>query len=426
MPDQRSPDDLSAEPVPLKRNLDFLAFLACRAGYVVGSHSFSVAIGWHVYKISGDPYDLGLIGLAQFAPALALFLVAGMVADRFDRRRILLVCAGVHICVVATIAALFTLGLQSVPAILAVLVVQGAARSFFHTSAQAILPNLVTPEQFPRAVAFASATYKAAVLAGPALGGLLIAWTDQHVYYYILIFYAATALGAALIRHRLRVEAPTPVTLETVTGGFRYVWNNKIVLGAMSIDLIAVLFGGVMGLLPVFAKDILHVGPDGLGIMRAMPGAGALVVGIVLTQITRPRHMGPALFLSVAVFGASVILFSQSTVFWLSLVALALYGGADMISVFVRQTLVQLSTPDTMRGRVSALNSVSINASNELGDFRAGITAGAIGSAPAVLVGGVVTVAVAVAWWRLFPSIDRIDRLDQLNAAAAPQQKGRP
>ena len=426
MSDQLFPKVGPAEPVPLKRNLDFLAFLACRVGYVVGNHSFSVAIGWHVYKISGDPYDLGLIGLAQFLPALALFLVAGMVADRFDRRRILLVCAAVHVAVVATIAVMFTLGMQSVPAILAVLVVQGAARSFFHTSAQAILPNLVTAEQFPRAVAFASATYKAAVLAGPALGGLLIAWTDEQVYYFILLFYAVTALGAALIRHRLRVEAPTPVTIETVTGGFRYVWNNKIVLGAMSIDLIAVLFGGVMGLLPVFAKDILHVGPDGLGVMRAMPGAGALAVGIVLTQIKSPRYMGPALFLSVAVFGGAIILFSQSTVFWLSLVALAIYGGADMISVFVRQTLVQLSTPDNMRGRVSALNAVSINASNELGDFRAGITAGAIGSAPAVLVGGAVTIAVAVIWWRLFPAIGRVDRLDQLTTGTPPQQKGRP
>jgi len=213
----------------------------------------------------------------------------------------------------------------------------------------------------------------------------------------------------------LKVSIKEPVSLQTIMGGFTYIWNNKIVLGAVSIDLLAVLFGGVMGLLPVFASDILHVGPSGLGVMRAMPGFGSLIVGVLLTQIAAPRYMGPTLFFSLAVFGLSITVFSLSETFWISLLALGIYGAADMVSVYVRQTLVQIATPDAMRGRVSAVNAVSINASNELGDFRAGVMAGGIGTVPAVLVGGLTTVAVTVLWMKLFPSISRIDRLDQID-----------
>lgn len=409
--------DPKSDPLPLSRNRDFFMFLVCRASSVVGNHALSVAVGWHVYKISGDPFDLGLIGLAQFAPALALFLVAGMVADRVDRRAILVVCSVLQMAAVGLIGAVIWSGSGSVPLILSLLVIHGASRSFYFTSAQAILPNLVPEDMFPRAVAYASSTYKAALLGGPAMSGFLIAWTGDAVYIAIFATFAITAISALLIGKRLRVETPTPVNVQTVTDGFRYVWNNKIVLGAMSIDLMAVLFGGVMGLLPVFASDILKVGPDGLGIMRAMPGAGALLVGVLLTQISHPRHMGPALFVSVAIFGGAVLVFSLSETFWISLAALAVYGGADMISVYVRQTLIQLATPDNMRGRVSAINAVSINASNELGDFRAGVTAGVTGSVGAIFAGGLVTIAVAGIWWRAFPSIRRIDRLEDSRAS---------
>lgn len=400
----------------LSRNRDFFMCIVCRAAAVVGNHAFSVAIGWHVYKLSGDPFDLGLIGLAQFSPAFALFLVAGMVADKFDRRGILVVCSFAHIVAVGAIGALIWSGHATVSLILAILLLQGATRSFYHTASQAILPNLVSKAQFPRAIAYASSTYKAATLVGPAMGGFLIAWTDNAVFGFILCCYAVTGVAALAIRKRLHVETPTPVTVETVTDGFRYVWRNKVVLGAMSIDLAAVLFGGVMGLLPVFASDILHVGPEGLGIMRAMPGAGAVAVGLLLTQVRTPRHLGIGLFLSVGLFGASVLAFSLSQTFWLSLAALLAYGGADMISVYIRQNLIQLATPDGMRGRVSAINAVSINASNELGDFRAGVTAGFIGAVGAVAVGGAATIAVSVLWWRLFPSIRRIDTIDQAHA----------
>lgn len=412
MNDPDGPAGPAQPEIQLSRNRDFLLFILCRSMNVIGVHALTVAVGWHVYQLTADPFDLGLIGLAQFAPAFVLFLAAGWAADRFERRRIIVFCNAIHVAAVAMLAVLFWRDAEALVPILGILVLHGAARSFFHTASQAILPNLVTTSQFPRAIAYASSLNKAAQLTGPALGGALIAWTDEGVYFIILIAFVIAGAAAAALRRTLRVHAPEAFGLDMILGGFSYVWHNKVVLGAISIDLMAVLFGGVMGLLPVFAKDILHVGPEGLGVMRAMPGAGSLLVGLVLTQMAAPRHMGPALFMSVAIFGGAIIVFSLSTVFWISLVALAVYGAADMISVYIRQTLVQIATPDSMRGRVSAINSVSINASNELGDFRAGVMAGGIGSVGAVLVGGCATIAVTALWWRLFPAIRKVDRLD--------------
>jgi len=402
------------DPTPLLRNRDFLMFITGRTANGVAVQALTVAVGWHVYQTTGDPIDLGLIGLAQFAPALALFLVSGLVADRVDRRAILVACNLVHVTVVGLLLAILWHGGGNVTAILAVLVLHGAARSFYHTASQAILPNLVPRRQFPNAIAWSSSFGKASQLAGPALGGALIAWTGDGVYWTTLALFVLGLITAALIGARLRVQAREPFNLATVLGGFTYVWNNKLVLGAVSIDLLAVLFGGVMGLLPVFASDILHVGPDGLGLMRAMPAVGSLVIGLALTRIAAPRHMGPTFFASLVVFGVSIVVFSLSQTFWLSLLALGIYGAADMVSVYIRQTLVQIATPDAMRGRVSAVNSIAINTSNELGDFRAGVMAGGIGTVPAVLIGGVATVAVTALWWRLFPGIRQVDRLDDL------------
>lgn len=401
-------------PTPLLRNRDFLLVVGGRACNTVAVQALTVAVGWHVYQVTGDPVDLGLVGLAQFAPALALFLVSGLASDRIDRRTILVACNLTHLVVVGLLIAILWDGGGPVWPILAVLVLHGAARSFFHTASQAILPNLVPRAQFPNAIAYSSSASKAAQLVGPALGGLLIAWTGHGVYWVVLAMFTLAALAAAGIGARLKVQAREPFGLAMILGGFTYVWADKLVLGAISIDLLAVLFGGVMGLLPVFASDILHVGPDGLGLMRAMPAVGSLLVGLALTQVASPRHMGPAFFVALAIFGGSIVVFSLSETFWLSLLALGVYGGADMVSVYIRQTLVQIATPDGMRGRVSAVNSVAINASNELGDFRAGLMAGGIGSVPSVLVGGVVTIAITALWWRLFPSIRRVDRLDDL------------
>lgn len=404
----------SPPPPPLLRNRNFWLFVTNRTTNIIGTHSLSVAVGWYVYKLTGDPIDLGLVGLAQFAPALILFLAAGIAADRYDRGFIMVVCNGVYMAVVAALMALFWFGLGTVWPILAILMVHGAARSFYHTASQAVLPNLMPKDQFPKAVAYTSSASKASQLLGPALGGLLIATVDDGVYIFTLAMFFVATVSSALIKGNLKVPAKEPVNLRTVLGGFHYIWNNKIVLGAISIDLIAVLFGGVMGILPIFAADILHVGAGGLGVMRAMPGVGSLLVGLILMQITAPRYMGPLMFFSLAVFGLSICVFSLSETFWISLVALGIYGAADMVSVYVRQTLVQIATPDAMRGRVSAVNAISINASNELGDFRAGVMAGGIGTVPAVLVGGITTVAATLLWVKLFPSIRQIDRLDQI------------
>lgn len=395
-------------------NRSFVAFVVNRTFNIMGMHAFTVAIGWHVYKLTGDPLDLGLIGLAQFAPVFALFLFAGMAADRFDRRLIMIVCNCVLISTVGLMLTVLTLGIASMPIILSILVLHGAARGFYHPASQAILPNLLPTEEFPRAVAFVSSANKAAQLLGPATGGLLIAWVGDWVYGVIILFFLVSAISGALIAKSTSTFEKTPVNLETILGGFVYVWRNKVVLGAVSIDLLAVLFGGVMALLPIYASDILHVGPAGLGLMRSTPAIGSLLIGLALTQMDRPRYMGPALFLSLGVFSISIITFGLSETFWISLVALAAYGAADMVSVYVRQTLVQIATPDSMRGRVSAVSSVSINASNELGDFRAGIMAAGWGTIPAVVIGGVTTLAVTGVWCLIFPSIRRVDRLDDL------------
>ncbi len=408
-----------ASVTPLLRNRNFWLFVVNRTGNGVGIHSLTVAVGWHVYQLTGNPLDLGLIGLAQFAPALVLFLFAGMAADRFDRRRIMVVCNSLHMIAAGLLIFLFWQGLGTVWPVLMVLTLHGAARSFYHTASQAVLPNLMPMDQFPKAVAYSSSANKAAQLVGPALGGFLIAGIGDGVYLFALAMFFIAGVAAAMISGNLKVPVREPVNLHTVFSGFSYIWNNRIVLGAVSIDLLAVLFGGVMGLLPVFASDILHVGPGGLGVMRAMPGMGSLVIGLLLTQISAPRYMGPTLFFSLAVFGLSISVFSLSETFWISLVALAIYGAADMVSVYVRQTLVQIATPDAMRGRVSAVNGISINASNELGDFRAGVMAGGIGTVPAVLLGGITTVAVTVLWVKLFPSIRRVDRLDQIRMTGA-------
>lgn len=396
---------------PLLRNRDFLLFVATRTGNVFGLQALTTAVLWYVYLLTGNPMDIGYIGLAQFAPALLLFLVAGIAADRIDRRIILSTSNAVHAIVTAALMALLAGGAASMNAILALLVVHGVARAFYHTASQAILPALVPAAQFPNAIAWSGSSSKAAQLGGPAIAGVLIAYAGDGVYWVILAVFAMSAITALMIRHRHPTTVPERVTLASITAGFSYIWRTKVVLGAISIDLMAVLFGGVMAILTIYAQDILKVGPDGLGLMRAMPGVGSLIVGLALAQLAAPRHMGIAMFAALGVFGLSIIVFSLSEVFWLSLLALAVYGAADMVSVYVRQTLTQIATPDAMRGRVSAVNSVSINASNELGDFRAGMMAAAIGVVPAVLAGGVITCGVTLLWMRLFPGIAAIDRL---------------
>ncbi len=400
-----------APAIRLLAHREFLLFIASRAGNVFGVQMLTIAVGWDVYRITGNVLNLGLVGLFQFVPVFLLFLVAGMAADRFDRRLIIAACNGLHATAASLIFAYMITGPVSVWPVFGLLAVHGSARAFLHPATQSILPNIVPHELFSNAIAMTSSVNKFSQLAGPALGGVLIALIGEWTYLVAAALFCLAAAAAVMIRWRLAVRGREPFSLRTVLGGFDYIWRKKIILGAVSIDLVAVLFGGVLGMLPVYAIDILKVGPQALGVMRAMPALGALVVAVILAQLTRPRHMGVAFFASLAVFGVTIAVFSLSSLFWLSLAALALYGAADMVSVYIRQTLVQIETPDRLRGRVSAVNSVSINASNELGDFRAGVMAAALGTVPAVFVGGLVTLGLAALWWKLFPDLRRVDRL---------------
>ena len=395
-------------------NRNFILFLFTRSFNVIGVQIVTVAVGWYVYQLTRDPLDLGYIGLAQFAPSLALFLVAGYVLDKYDRRMTIVVSNIIHLAVVLLLLGVLFSNWGGVKTILLILVIHGIARTFFHTAAQAILPNIVASDAFPNAVAYSSSVNKAAQLIGPAIGGVLLAWSQDWAYYVAGFSFLLAVCTSIVMSGQLKHKSIDRMTLKRVLSGFLYVSQNKVVLGAVSIDLVAVLLGGVMGLLPIYASDILKVGPDGLGVMRAMPGIGAFFMGLALAQIAHPRYVGITMFLTLALFGGSIVIFSLSTVFWISLVALAIYGASDMVSVYIRLTLVQLATPDEMRGRVSAVNSISINASNELGDFRAGLMASGFGTVPAVFLGGLATFAVVGIWMKIFPDLVKISSFDDV------------
>jgi len=403
-------------PAPsIYRNPSFLAFGVMRIFNSAALQMLNVAVGWQVYELTGDPLDLGFIGLAQFGPVLALFLVTGLVADRFDRRMICVVTNLVHAAIAGLFLAYAQMGGAAAWPIFALLVIHGSARSFFQPTVNSVIANVVPREQFAAAVALSSSVLKAGFLLGPAIGGFLIALVDMWVYLIVAVSFAIAGLAAIPMALRGVRRSTSRITLDTVLGGFAFVWQKKVIMGAITLDLIAVLFSGIVGLLPVFAKDILDVGPEGLGIMRTMPAVGALVVGVVLTQLRAPRRMGPTLLVSTLILGVSTVAFALSETFWLSILLLAVLGGSDMLSVYIRQTIMQVATPDEMRGRVNAVSSVAINASNELGDFRAGVMAAWMTTVPAVVLGGVVTMAVAGLWARLFPTLARVDRIEELS-----------
>jgi MFS family permease len=376
---------------------------------MTATQMLTVAVGWTLYVRTGDPFILALVGLFRFMPILLLFLWAGTVADTRSRPRII----GLSNLTQAVSAGLIGVTLlvpdAAVWPVLLLLAVHGAAQAFLQPAQQSILTNIVVKKQWARAVATTSTITRGAQLGGPAIAGFLIAVSEGVIFGVILVLSAVAAASAAMIRADLPSEtAVTTDRLSHLLAGFAHIRRTPIVFGAISIDLVAVLFGGISGLLPIFALDVLGVGPEGLGVMRAMPAIGGLAMGLLLGSVTPPRQTGPLFFLALGVFGVSIIAFSLSQVFWFSLVALAIYGATDMFSVYVRQTLVQLATPDSLRGRVNAVNSVSINASNELGDFRAGSMAVLIGTVPAVALGGVVTLGAAALWWRLFPDLRRV------------------
>lgn len=390
---------------------DFALMVASRVATLLGMQILVVAVGWHLYRMTGAVLYLGLVGLAQFLPVLVFFLVAGWAADRFDRGRIVGLCNGLHLVGAVLIGLFWLVDGDRAWILLLILTVHGTARVFLHTALQAALPRLVPREMFANAIAVTTSIGKIAQLAGPAVGGLLIAGFDTSAYFFAAGLFAVAAISAAMIGASLRSESAGTRGPGAILDGFRHIRRDKAVLGAITIDLVAVLMGGIMGLLPVFAIDVLHVGPEHLGLMRSAPAIGGLAVGLLLARFALPGRTGPWFFGSLSVFAAAILIFSLSSVFWLSLGALFVYGAADMISVYVRQTLVQIRTPDELRGRVSAVNSVAINASNELGDFRAGTMAAAIGTVPAVAAGALLTFGATLLWWRLFPDLRRLGPL---------------
>ncbi len=392
------------------RQRNFSCYLSGRLLATVAAQMQSVAVGWQVYEITGDALDLGLIGLAQFAPFILLVLIAGQVADQFNRRRIIMLCHGVEL-ICALILLLFTLGhFRALWPVFAALVLFGAARAFRMPTSQAILMNLVPLANFGNAVAISSSTFHVAVILGPTLGGLLYLLGPIVVYATAAILFMLAILLIGLVRiEQSPTEKETP-SWNTLLEGLRFVWSRPVVLGAISLDLFAVLFGGATALLPAYASDILQVGPQGLGLLRTAPGAGAATMAIWLALKPMSRRVGYWMFGGVAVFGLCTIVFGLSGSFWVSLMALFVLGASDMISVYIRHLLVQMETPDAIRGRVSAVNAVFIGASNELGEFESGLTAAWFGLVPAVVVGGLATVVVTGFWMWRFPVLRRMDR----------------
>lgn len=408
---------MSDEPVDgrlvVLRHPDLRRYLSARFIASVATQVQTVAVAWQVYRVSGDPLDLGLVALSQFLPFILLILPAGHVADQYDRRRVqLLTYALLATCA----AALLVLTLNRVgdtAPIFAVMVLFGVARAFNQPTAQALLPNLAPIELFPRAVALNSSLGQIATIAGPALGGALVLLGVEVAFgLSVALLVIAVVLVAGLRRggRAANVERE-PVSLKTLLSGITFVRSKPIVLGSISLDLFAVLFGGATALLPIYAGEILKVGPAGLGLMYAAPavGAGLLAAGLAVRPLR--RHLGRWMFGGVAFYGVATLVFGASTTFAVSLAALVIMGAGDMISVYIRHLLVQLETPDQIRGRVSAVNAVFIGASNELGDFESGLTASWWGVVPAVLVGGFATLAVAGLWARAFPILWRLDRL---------------
>ena len=389
----------------------FRYYLGARFLTTLAVQMQSVAIGWQVYGITGDPLDLGLIGLAQFLPFVVLVLPAGQVADRFNRRTILALCyVAEMICALLLLG--FTLfGGTEVWPVFTVLVLFGAARAFAIPSSQAITPNLVPRAAFPNAVAINSSSSHIATIGGPALGGALYVLSPEVVYASVSVTLMLSVLLMFLVRLPVMPRSDEPANWQTLMEGLRFVRSRPIVLGAISLDLFAVLFGGAVALLPAYAADILHVGPEGLGLLRTAPAIGAALIAIGLAFYPITRHVGVWLFAGVFVFGLAIIVFGLSTWFYLSLAALVVMGAGDMVSVYIRHMLVQLETPDEIRGRVSAVNAVFIGASNELGEFESGVTAAWLGLVPAVVIGGTATIAVAGLWTRLFPQLAKSDRL---------------
>lgn len=391
----------------------FVRFWFSRLAGTAANQILMIAIGWQMYDLTGSAWDLGLVGLLQFMPSLLLVLPAGHAVDRFHRARIFAACMAAQTLVSLVLAAAPAGGFASRALLLGLSVAIGAVKAFQLPAQQAVVPLLVPATVLPRALAFSSAGMQGAIIVGPAVGGFVYVAGAAWVYALCAVLFALASAGVAGVRYDHVPRGPQAVSVETLLAGVRFVWTHKVVLGAISLDLFAVLLGGAVALLPMFAKDVLHVGPWGLGLLRAAPAVGALSLSIVLTRWPIARRAGRVLLAAVAIYGVATIVFGLSTSLAVSIVALAVSGAADMVSVVVRQSLVQLETPDEMRGRVSAVNAMFIGASNQLGEFESGATAAMLGPVGSVVLGGIGSILVAGLWLRLFPALAGRDRLVQ-------------
>ena len=392
---------------------DFTVYEIARFLIVIALEMQSVAVGWQVYETTHRALDLGYVGLAQFLPGVLFFLPSGHTADRYDRRKVLMWCyVGFAICSSLLLATTWY-GARTVHPIYAVLILLGAVRSFNGPASRALLPQLVPEEHFPNAVAWNASVFQGATILGPSVGGLLYAFSrgPGPVYGLAAVVAVAAVISTLWIKPTNQRRPSAPVNLRSVLAGFRYIWRKKLILGSISLDLFAVLLGGAVALLPVYAREILHTGPWGLGLLRSAPGVGAAAMAIAMAHRPLKGRAGPTMLLCVAGFGVFTIVFGISRSLIISLVALVFVGATDMVSVIIRGTLIQLATPDEMRGRVTAVDMLFIGASNQLGEFESGLTAHWFGTVPSVVLGGIGTLVVIGIWAWGFPELRNADTL---------------
>jgi MFS family permease len=402
---------LDPPPARLRRLPAYRFFIASRICSALSFQGVTIALGWLVYDRTHNAYDLGYIGLAQFLPMVVLTFVVGHVADRFDRRRIGLGCQLVEAAIMVFFAAGVVMGWLTVPLIFAAVAVIGAAQAFERPTMAALLPGIVPGTLLPPAIATSTSFMQSAFVLGPSIGGLLYGISPVVPFATGAVLFALASLAVSAIPRPERIERREPVSFASVFAGVGFIRRRPVILGTISLDLFAVLLGGATALLPIYARDILHAGPTSLGILRASPAVGAVAMSLLLARRPLKQRVGATMLLAVAVFGLATIVFALSTNVVLSVLMLLTLGAADTVSVVIRSSLVQLLTPDDMRGRVNAVNSLFIGTSNQLGEFESGITAGLIGAVPACVVGGLGTLVVVLLWTRLFPDLPKVDTL---------------
>lgn len=409
-----SSDSVPSSPFALR---DFRAFWTAKLATTLGQMMLVIVIGWQVYDVSRQTmsereaaFMLGMVGLAQFLPLFSLTLIVGYVADRIDRRWIVRAAMTLELACASALAIMTLSGNVSLPPLFTVAALLGVGRAFASPALSALAPNLVPPALLPTAIAWNSISWQVGAIGGPPLGGYLYALSPSAPYLVAILLFSIGIAAMFVIRPVKRPEAPTTSPWRSVVDGLRYVRDNKVVLGAISLDLFAVLLGGATAMLPIYARDILMVGPEGLGHLRAAPAIGAACTAFLLARKPLNSRVGLKMFGGVALFGLATIVFGLSRELWLSLVALAVLGAADMVSVYVRSSLIQLHTPDAMRGRVSAVSMLFVSASNELGEFESGVAAGLVGPVPAVVIGGFGAILVTILWaWR-FPELRKAEK----------------